>query len=118
MAYIGYLFDVISNTSAGYDLFRKPKFNVALKDLLDHWGRYLTDPNDDSNSSLTDHYDGWFSEPVLSMLEAKCRDTFNETYICPDPGAIGRGFATFDAFFTPGGFNRTPALLTVPRTIL
>jgi phosphatidylserine decarboxylase len=100
MAYIGMLFDTISNTSTSYDLFRKPKFNSALKDLLDHWGRYLMDPNDNSNSSLTDHHDGWFNEPLLSMLEGNGRGTFNETYICPDPCAIGRGFATFDAFFT------------------
>jgi phosphatidylserine decarboxylase len=100
MLCIGIFFDLLSNTSAGHDLFRKTKFNLAVKDLLDYRGRYLTDPNDDSNSSLTENDDGWFSPQVLAILESDGRGTFNDTYVCPDPDAVNRGFATFDAFFT------------------
>jgi phosphatidylserine decarboxylase len=99
VAFIGLFFDLLSNTSAGYDLFRKPVFNTAMKDLIDAWGTYLADPNGDSNSSLTDKEYGWFSELVLQALESDGRGTFNQTYVCPDPDAVNRGYATFDAFF-------------------
>jgi len=46
------LFDLLINTSAGYDLFRIPAFNVALKDLLDSWGQYLQ--TTDSNKTLNE----------------------------------------------------------------
>jgi phosphatidylserine decarboxylase len=94
------LFDLLSNTSAAYDLFRKSGFNDALRDLLNYWGTYLADENRDSNSSLTDKEDGWFSERALQMLESENRGVFNKTYVCPDPNAVNRGFTTFDAFFT------------------
>ena len=99
VAFIGLFFDLLSNTSAGYDLFRKAGFNEAMKALLDAWSTYLADPNGDSNSSLTDKEYGWFSEPVLQALESNGRGTFNQTYVCPDPDAVNRGYATFDAFF-------------------
>nr|BAQ19358.1 phosphatidylserine decarboxylase 1 [Grifola frondosa] len=91
------LFDLLSNTSAAYDLFRKPAFNAALKDLLDSWGQYLT--TGDSNSSLNDQHEGWFSDVALTSLE-EGRGVFNETYVCPDPNLVSRGFSSWDAFFT------------------
>ncbi|KAF8660117.1 hypothetical protein AX16_001641, partial [Volvariella volvacea WC 439] len=91
------LFDLLSNTSAGYDLFRKPAFNAALKDLLDSWGKYLTTP--DSNSSLTDEPEGWFSAVALQSLE-EGRGEFNSTYVTPDPNAVNRGYSSWDEFFT------------------
>ena len=91
-------FDLLSNTGAGYDLFRKPAFNAALKDLLDAWGTYLTTL--DSNKTLTDADDGWFGTISMESLEDKDRGDFNTTYICPDPTAVNRGFTSWDAFFT------------------
>jgi len=99
VTFIGLYFDLLSNTSAGYDLFRKTRFNDAMKALLDAWSKYLADPDGDSNSSLTDSEDGWFSGAVLAALESEGRGMFNSTYVCPDPNATNRGYATFDAFF-------------------
>jgi len=99
VAFIGLFFDLLSNTSAGYDLFRKSKFNEAMKALLNSWYTYLTDPNGDSNSSLTNEELGWFSPQVLEALESDDRGNFNDTYVCPDPDAVNRGYDTFDAFF-------------------
>lgn len=90
------LFDLLSNTSAAYDLFRYPKFNDAMKDLLDSWGQYLTTP--DSNRTLTNLPDGWFSEESLRRLE-EGRGIFNQTYITPDPTAVNRGYTSWDHFF-------------------
>jgi len=81
------LFDPFANTSSAYDLLRKPAFNVAMKDLLDSWGQYLT--TEDSNSTLTDKGDGWFQELSLKMLEEN-RGVFHDTYVTPDPNAINR----------------------------
>ncbi|KAJ3564136.1 hypothetical protein NP233_g8492 [Leucocoprinus birnbaumii] len=91
------LLDLLSNTSAAYDLFRYPRFNDAMKDLLDSWGQYLR--SSDSNWTLTNEPDGWFSEASLEILE-KGRGPFNQTYITPDPTAINRGYASWDKFFT------------------
>jgi phosphatidylserine decarboxylase len=92
------LFDLLSNTGAAYDLFRMPAFNKALKDLLDAWGKYLTTP--DSNKTLTDGDEGWFGKIGLASLEAKGRGIFNETYKCPNPNAVNRGYTSWDHFFT------------------
>jgi phosphatidylserine decarboxylase len=91
------LFGLFSNTSAGYDLFRRPTFNQALKDLLDSWGAYLTTP--DSNKTLTTDDEGWFGIIGLQSLE-KDRGEFNSTYVCPKPEADNRGYTSWDAFFT------------------
>ncbi|KAK0446036.1 phosphatidylserine decarboxylase [Desarmillaria tabescens] len=92
------LFDLLSNTGAAYDLFRKQAFNAALKDLLDAWGTYLKTP--DSNKTLTDDDEGWFGTIALKSLEDKDRGDFNATYVCPDPNAVNRGFTSWDEFFT------------------
>ncbi|KAK0211513.1 phosphatidylserine decarboxylase [Armillaria fumosa] len=94
------VFDLLSNTGAAYDLFRRQAFNTALKDLLDAWGAYLSDPNKDSNKTLTDEDEGWFSSIAIDSLEANGRGKFNATYVCPDPDAVNRGFTTWDHFFT------------------
>lgn len=90
-------FDLLSNTSAAYDLFRKDAFNAAMKELLNSWGSYLITP--DSNKSLTDDEDGWFSPLALASLE-EGRGIFNQTYITPDPNAVNRGYTSWDDFFT------------------
>ncbi|KAK0480861.1 phosphatidylserine decarboxylase [Armillaria novae-zelandiae] len=117
------VFDLLSNTGAAYDLFRMPAFNTALKDLLDSWGAYLSDPNQDSNKTLTDEDEGWFSSAAIASLEADCRGDFNTTYVCPDPDAVNRGFTTWDHFFTrevqPGArLVIGPKLLPVDQTLI
>ncbi|KAJ3793515.1 phosphatidylserine decarboxylase-domain-containing protein [Lentinula aff. detonsa] len=91
------LFDLLSNTGAGYDLLRKVKLNTALKDLLNVWGDYLQGAN--SNNTLNESDEGWFGKLGLASLE-KNRGIFNEIYECPDYAAPNRGFASWDAFFT------------------
>ncbi|KAH6869458.1 phosphatidylserine decarboxylase [Coprinopsis sp. MPI-PUGE-AT-0042] len=90
------LFDILSNTSAAYDLFRKPAFNTALKELLDSWGEFLK--SDAGGSSLNEEEGGWFSPLAIKMLE-EGRGDFRTTYVCPDPDAPNRGFRSWDAFF-------------------
>ena len=92
------LFDLLSNTDAGHDLFRMPAFNIALKNVLDTWGDYLK--TNDSNNTLTDEIDGWFGKLGLASLEADDRGDFNATYVTPDPNAVNRGYASWDIFFT------------------
>ncbi|KAF9068446.1 phosphatidylserine decarboxylase [Rhodocollybia butyracea] len=92
------MFDLLSNTSAGYDLFRKPAFNDAMKKLLDDWGVYLQSPA--SNNTLHNGPDGWFGEFGLKSLEDLGRGKFNETYMCPNEHAVNRGYISWDAFFT------------------
>ncbi|KAF7976510.1 hypothetical protein HWV62_6319 [Athelia sp. TMB] len=95
------IFDRLSNTSAAYDLFRLPKFNVALKKLLDAWGAYLKDPTKNSNAVLNTTGEGWFGEAAMQSLGSKIVPlTFEETYILPDPSKETRGFDSWDAFFT------------------
>ncbi|KAF9234673.1 phosphatidylserine decarboxylase [Melanogaster broomeanus] len=106
------IFDLLSNTSAGYDLFRMEQFNAAMKALLVNWGTYLADPDQNppapyvpSNSSLTNETEpperaGWFSTDALLSLESNLGGlSFEATYVCPDPGAVNRGFESWDAFF-------------------
>ncbi|KAI0069295.1 phosphatidylserine decarboxylase [Artomyces pyxidatus] len=95
------LFDLLSNTGAAYDLFRIPRFNVALKKLLDSWGAYLSDPAKDSNAVLNTTEEGWFSQSAITRLETNLGEmSFNQTYVTPDPNADNRGYATWDDFFT------------------
>ncbi|KAH0835913.1 Phophatidylserine decarboxylase-domain-containing protein [Lanmaoa asiatica] len=84
------IFGLLSNTGAGYDLFRSDEFNVAILALLNKWGNYLgTDP--ESNSTLTQRTQGG-----LSGLQGK---TFQETYGV-DPAQAQSSYKTWDAFFT------------------
>ncbi|KAI3605522.1 phosphatidylserine decarboxylase [Moniliophthora roreri] len=92
------IFDLLCNTDAACKLFSMPAFNVALKDLLDAWGHYLT--TEDSAKTLTDEDEGWFSSFSMETLEANTRGSFNDTYHCPNPNAVNRGYASWDEFFT------------------
>ncbi|KAF8747229.1 phosphatidylserine decarboxylase, partial [Rhizoctonia solani] len=93
------LFDLLSNTSAAYDLFRMKAFNQALKKLLCRWGEYLL--TDDSGKTLTNKPDGWFSDAAMTILE-EGRGKFNDTYVILDENAVNRGYKSWDAFFTRG----------------
>ncbi|KAF7367535.1 Phosphatidylserine decarboxylase [Mycena sanguinolenta] len=71
------VFDLLGNTTAAYDLFRRPAFNVAMKNLLNSWGKYLEGP--DSNKTLTDQEGG-----VVQQA---------------GHGSINRGYRSWDEFF-------------------
>lgn len=92
------MLDLLSNTDAGYILFRKPAFNDAMKNLLNDWATYLSSP--DSTKTLTDDDEGWFGSLSIAALEDKDRGDFDSTYICPDPDKVNRGFASWDDFFS------------------
>jgi len=92
------LFNSLCNSAAGCDLLSSPLFNRAIKDLLDAWGSFLTKSK--STTSLTSDMEGWFGPVAMQDLTAEGRGGFNETYVCPDPSAIDRGFGSWDAFFT------------------
>ncbi|KAH0836455.1 phosphatidylserine decarboxylase [Lanmaoa asiatica] len=93
------IFGLLSNTGAGYDLFRSNEFNVAMLALLNKWGNYLgTDP--ESNSTLTQEDSGWFGSYALSVLESGLQgQTFEETYGV-NPAEAQLSYTTWDAFFT------------------
>ncbi|KAI0045726.1 phosphatidylserine decarboxylase [Auriscalpium vulgare] len=94
------IFDLLSNTGAAYDLFRLPSFNHALKNLLNAWGSYLSDPKQDSNAVLNTGKEGWFSQAAIKLLETHLGQlTFNQTYHTPNPNADNRGYETWDDFF-------------------
>ncbi|CAE6406171.1 unnamed protein product [Rhizoctonia solani] len=110
------VFDLLSNTSAAYDLFRMEAFNKALKDLLCDWGAYLK--TDDSNKTLHDQPGGWFSQAALNSLEAG-RGVFNETYILPNPDAVNRGYQSWDDFFTRRiRVDKRPILLFEGKSVI
>ena len=93
------IFDMLSNTSAAYDVFRYDVFNTALKELLNSWGTYLQSSG--SNSTLTTSPEGWFSQESMADFEPYIEPLpFNATYVCPDPSAENKGFESWDAFFT------------------
>lgn len=95
------IFVLLSNTMAGYDLFRLPRFNVAMKKLLNVWGDFLSDPNGTSNTVLHSGVGGWFAQTAIAELELGIYPkTFNETYAIPDLNADHRGYKSWDAFFT------------------
>ncbi|EUC67708.1 phosphatidylserine decarboxylase family protein [Rhizoctonia solani AG-3 Rhs1AP] len=91
------LFDIISNTSAAYDLFRMEEFNAALKKLLNAWGTYLQTL--DSASTLVSDYGGWFSPQGMGVLQSAGRGSFDQTYVS-DPSKPHRGYKSWDDFFT------------------
>jgi len=93
------VFDMLSNTSAAYDLFRYAPFNTALKPLLDNWGTYLV--SSASNTTLNTGEQGWFSPEAMADFVPYIKPlTFEATYVCPDPSADNKGFQSWDAFFT------------------
>ncbi|KAH7309407.1 Phophatidylserine decarboxylase-domain-containing protein, partial [Rhizoctonia solani] len=112
------VFDLLSNTSAAYDLFRMEEFNQVLRQLLNSWGDYLKTL--DSNSTLTGEGDGWFGPAGIQSLEAGLGHiSFNQTYVVPNPDAVNRSDNSWDAFFTRGiQPNARPIVPAQPRAII
>lgn len=106
MAEIGVPINAMLNwpmgTVSGYEFFLNADVNVALKDVLNSWGAFLTTA--ESRKCLL----GWLSAHGQHLLvkEAKTapggtpRHTFQQLYICPDLEDQFLGFASWDAFFT------------------
>lgn len=93
------VFDMLSNTSAAYDLFRYDPFNTALQELLNSWGIYLKSSS--SNTTLTSAEGGWFSPEAMADFVPYIKPlSFEATYVCPDSSADNKGFESWDAFFT------------------
>lgn len=53
-------------TPAGFAVYRDPKVNAALKDVLDAWAEFLDSPA--SLSVITDGPDGWKSEQAQQVV--------------------------------------------------
>ena len=90
MTPIGAILDWASGTRAGFEAFRDPRVNAALKDVLDAWCRFLDSP--DSRYVLTDSPGGWRSPEAR---EAVGIDQFEH-----DPDDEHWGFASWNDFFT------------------
>lgn len=93
------ILDLLSNTSAAYDLFRSKEFNDAMRTFLNKWGDYLSsDPS--SSSTLTQTDSGWFSPYALSVLEQGLQgQSFEQTYGV-NPAEAQQAYVTWDRFFT------------------
>ncbi|KAG8218150.1 phosphatidylserine decarboxylase-domain-containing protein [Butyriboletus roseoflavus] len=92
-----FIFDLISNTPAGYRLLCRNDVNAALKALLTKWGKYLE--SEASSSALTDKEGGWFSDSALAFLESDLGDLhFDDTYITELEKP--QRYKTWDSFFT------------------
>lgn len=89
--------DLLSNTSAAYDLFRMKEFNDAMKNLLSSWSDFLI--SGESNTTLNDGPEGWYSEASMSMLESGLgKLSFQDTYKADaDTGTYE--YKSWDRFF-------------------
>ena len=92
-----FIFDLISNTPAGYRMLGRNDVNAALKALLTEWGKYLE--SGASNTTLTDKEGGWFSDPALAFLESGLGDLcFDDTFVTELEKP--QRYKTWDSFFT------------------
>jgi len=77
-------------TTAGFAAFRDPRFNAAIKKILNAWCTFLDSP--DSRYVLTDAEGGWMSEAARNAIGI---ERFEH-----DPDAEHWGFESWNAFFT------------------
>ena len=77
-----------------------------MKDWLNSWGKYLEDPDRNSNYSLNKGDKGWFSDAGMKVLRSQGRiydeaDGFIKTYVTKnDNPEGGYGYQSWDEFFT------------------
>lgn len=76
-------------TPAGFAVYRDPRVNAALKDVLDAWAEFLDGP--DSLVVISDGPDGWKSERAQQVVGM---DQFEH-----DPEDEHWGFASWNDFF-------------------
>ena len=80
-------------TESGHAFFLDADVNRCLKDILDHWGRYLISA--DSRAALNDDpRTGWLGADAMARMPG-----FDQEFECA-PGAPYRGFSSWDDFFT------------------
>jgi phosphatidylserine decarboxylase len=91
---INAILDFPMGTPAGLAAFSNPKFNIAIKAVLDKWGTYLKSP--ESCGTLNDSPTGWFG---LDSHGDEKMPNFDQTFIC-DPTKPHKGFTSWDDFFT------------------
>jgi phosphatidylserine decarboxylase len=90
MTPIGAVLDWSSGTRAGFEAFRDPRINTALKKILDAWCQFLDSP--DSRYVLTDSPGGWRS--------AEAREAIGIEQFQHDPDDEHWGFRSWNDFFT------------------
>jgi phosphatidylserine decarboxylase len=90
MTPIGAILDWASGTRAGFEAFRHPRVNAALKDVLDAWREFLDGP--DSRSVLSDAPGGWRSP--------EAREAIGIEQFEHDPDDEHWGFGSWNEFFT------------------
>jgi phosphatidylserine decarboxylase len=90
MTPIGAILDWASGTPAGFEAFRDPRVNAALKEILDAWCRFLDGP--ESRYVLTDAPGGWRSPEARKAVGI---DQFQH-----DPDDEHWGFRSWNDFFT------------------
>jgi phosphatidylserine decarboxylase len=81
-------------TTAGFAVFLKSNVNEVLKNILNHWGDFLS--SSDSCSTLNDQEGGWLS---TNALQSPHLMNFAANYVC-DPALPHWGFTSWDDFFT------------------
>ncbi len=76
---------------SGFALFRSPALNAEIRNVLDHWSRFLSGP--ESRTYLTeDDPEGWFSKTAskkVNMSDFECH-----------PALPHYGFTSWNDFFT------------------
>lgn len=64
------IFDLQSNPTAAYGIFRLPRFDMAMKKMLDFWGHFLGDLSSKSNAVLDNGAERWFIQPAITSLDS------------------------------------------------
>ncbi|TQS33647.1 hypothetical protein Golomagni_05999 [Golovinomyces magnicellulatus] len=97
------IFDYPMGTASGHAAFLDPEVNLAIKKVLNEWGKFLQ--TSESSAVLGNHKLGWFGDTSMSDLMQVANGPLNtnmkfeEMYIC-DPSAPHFGFKSWDDFFT------------------
>lgn len=84
------ILDWTMSTPAGYAVYRDPRMNRWLHDLLGVWSQFLSGP--DSRYVLNDSETGW--------LSSSARDAIGMDAFVHDPDDEYGGFASWNDFFT------------------
>jgi phosphatidylserine decarboxylase len=114
---IGFPFNIIVDwpmgTSSGRQFFLDHRVNECLKNILNKWNEFLSDPTaggrgkDGGNKALRDA--GWSSDAAIKQLEKKANDAtpgstrkFTDLFVHPKDGTQENFFnyPHWDAFFT------------------
>lgn len=87
------LFVYMMATAAGWDVFRNPQFNEALRNILQWWTAYLDSPA--SLNVIVTEEEGWLSSPSVAANNL-------DQFVTPQQKAddpVHWGFKSFNDFF-------------------